>query len=908
MHEDALDRLLFDAIGREAAALAGEITRAQLAEGDWLSHYRIIAPIGDGGMGAVYKAYDSKLQRVVALKVLHHAPHPDARLRERLEHEARAASALDHPSICVVHDFDEVEGRRFIVMEYLTGVTLREHARDGLPERVAIQIGMAIASALKAAHQRHIVHCDIKPANIFITERGEVKVLDFGIARLRRGERQPPSTEPSSAAGTRHFMSPEQARGEAVDERTDIYALGAVLRSIVSAPSTGLSRVIARMTDPDKDRRYQSIRDARAALVTIAAARSRRPWLVAAAVALAILGTLGWSAMRAPILAERDWILVGDFENRTGDPAFDDVLGDVAAVQLSQSPYLIVYPEARLAEQLALMRRPADQRLTAGVAQEICERAGIKAFVTGAIVPVGSELLVRLDVVDARTGDYLAREQSEAADHRGVLRAVGAASTAVRRTLGESYQSIARFDVPAESATTASLEALRAFRLGQEQMRMGTSNALKAVPFFKRAIELDPEFALAHARLAVAYANARENKRSEEASRMAFQHRERVSTRERYEIETRYYDNVSGEISKAVESVEVWAKTFPTDPRPFNTLSAYYKNLGRLEEAAASGTTSQQLLPSSNIYRSNLAGAYFRLSLFDRAREICEQAIRDGLDNSTTHRFLQQIAEITGDAAMAGREAEWRARHTSDYAHTEYEASVAGAAGRLGDARRLYRDAIALAMRDRLTDRAAEYQMRLAWLEIFAGDAKAAAGIGQAVLSAEVGRLLRADAALALVAAGVPHGARELVRLESEFPDDEYLQDLWQPLVSAVSDLRMGRARQAIDALRPLEAYDRGDHALMRPSYYLGLACLAANDAAGARRAFQKIVDNRGVVANSALYAIAHVGLARAAALAGDVDGARRAYGQFFALWKDADPALPILIAARAEYARLISS
>ncbi|HWI19691.1 MAG TPA: protein kinase [Vicinamibacterales bacterium] len=902
MHDD-LDRLLLGSIGEEAAALAHAMNRSRLSSGERLSHYRIIEAIGEGGMGTVYMAHDEKLQRVVAIKVLHATHGPDHELSARLEQEARAASALDHPSICTVHDFDEQDGRRFIVMEHLTGETLRDRAANGLPEAEAIRIASAVASALQAAHARQIVHCDIKPANIFLTHRGDVKVLDFGISRPGSNSPGTGGSSRSSAAGTRDFMSPEQARGEAVDERTDVYALGAVLKNIVRQPSARLARVIARMTDADRGTRYQTIREARAALAAVSSYRGRRRWIAAALAVLVVAGSWAWLATRTPILAERDWILVSQVENRTGDPVFNDVLGEVVSTQLSQSPYLMVFPDTRIAEQLQLMRRPADQPLTPEVAREMCERVGIKAFIAGSIVALGSQFVIHLEVRDARTGNYLAREQAEADNHAGVLRAVGRASTSIRRTLGESMQSIERFDVPAETATTGSLEALRAYRLGQDQMRAGTAASKQAVPFFMRAIELDPAFSMAYARLGVAYANLRENRRSEDAARLAFQYRERVSERERYEIETRYYDNVSGEMSKAIDAVNMWASAYPADPRPFNTLSAYFKNLGRLEQAVEAGETALTLSPTSSVYRSNLVGAYFRLSQFDRARAIAEESVRDGLDNSTTHRFLHQIAWLTGDAAMEAREEAWRASRTSDYAHVEYRASIAGATGRLREARTLYREAISLAMQQGLTDRAAEYRMRWAWLEWLLGHDRDAIAAAAPVLGEDVGRLLRADAALVLAASGDGRHTAELDRLAAAFPEDENIARLWTPMAQAAGSLRAGQAGSAIDKLRLLDGYDRGDHALMRPSYFMGLAQAAAGDASQAQRSFQRIADNTGVVATSAMRALAHLQLARAWARAGDRAAARRSYERLFELWKDADADLAILKAARREFA-----
>lgn len=905
---DDVDRILLDAIAQEASDFVTDLQAEGLANGQRLSHYRIIECIGEGGMGLVYKAEDEKLHRIVALKLLLASPHTAAWRRERLEHEARAASALDHPSICMVHDFDEDDGHRFIVMEYLTGETLKARAARGpLTDTEVLAVARGVAAALEAAHSRNLLHCDIKPANIFLTSRGGIKVLDFGIAKFQH---ETAANEPAPAAvGTRAYMSPEQARGETLDQRTDIYSLGAVLRELVPGPGGRLAHLIFKMTAADRGQRFTSMVEVTAALDAAQKKGARRPRLVAAAVAAAAIvlavGAWAWLRPSAPVPAERDWILIGEFENRTPDPAFSDVLGDVVSVQIGQSPYLMIFPESRIAEQLELMRRPPGQALTAAVAREICERVGITNYLTGSIAALGSGYIVRLDALNARTGDYVARQQLSADDHAGVLRAIGAATSAIRQTLGESHQSIQRFDVPVETATTASLEALRAFRLGQLQLQQGTANSMKAVPYFKRAIEIDPDFALAYARLGVAYSNARENKRSEDAARQAFLRRERVSERERYEIAARYYDNVSGEASKAVEAAEMWAQTYPGDGRAVNTLSAFYKNIGDLERARDSGEVAVGLTPTSTLFRSNLAGAYLRLGQFDRAAAVCNEAIREKLDNSTTHRFLHTIAIVTGDEATAAREEAWRATGTSDYANIEYRASVAGANGRIRQARSLYQQAVQLTERQGLTDRAAEYRLRWATLELLTGHGHEGARIAREVLAGDSGRLLQAEAAFVLAAAGDAAAGQVMARLRRDYPDDEYIHRLWSPLGSGVTDLRAGRPSATVEQLRLLNTYDRGDHALMRPSYYLGLAHLSLKSGRDARPWFQKIIDNRGVVVLHPLYALAHLGLARAAALDGSGEAASRAYETFFEVWKDADPDLAIVTGARREYARL---
>ena len=918
MPHDDLDELLLGSIGRAASVFIGDLDARRPAPGDTISHYRILETIGEGGMGVVCKAIDLKLDRVVALKLLLPFAGNDRQLREQLEREARAASALNHPSICTIHDFDQtVDGHHFIVMEYLEGETVKARlARGALPEAEAVHIALEVASALEAAHARNLVHCDVKPANIFLTSRGGTKVLDFGIVRLQRDvptEVRQASKDPLSS-GTRAYMSPEQARGEELDRRSDIFSLGAMLRDMVSSPGPALGAAIARMTAPERSLRYQSMAEATAALRETLNRNSRRRrqaiyGTVAVAAAIVLIGVAaatGWRPWsRAPLLVERDWILIAHVANDTGEPIFDEVLRDAVAVQFGQSPFLTVFSGARIQEQLKLMRRPPDAPLTADVARDLCARAGIKAFVTGAIRRVGSRYIVRLQAMNAATGDTIAHEQQEVGGQAEVVHAIGRAASAMRPALGESLQSIARFDVPLETATTSSLEALRAFQRGQSLMAQGTSAALKAVPFFQRAIELDPEFALAYARLAVAYENAREQKRSEQATVEAFARRLRVSERERYQISARYYGQVSGEVSKAIEALEMWTHSYPADGSPHNSLMAYLKDLGRLEQAADHGETALRLAPASPIYRSNLAGAYLRLGQFDRAAAICADAVRDKVDNTTIHRFLHTIAIIKGDHAGIARENAWRAKTTSDYANTEYAGSIAGAQGRLREARDQYRQAIALTERQGLSDRAAEYRVRLALLELYSGRTAAAAAVAKEVLAADPSRLLAADAAFVLASAGDPDGGLALDRLLRQFPEDELLKNLWQPLIRGAGALRAGRAAAALDDLRLLESYDRGDHAMMRPSYYAGAARLALRAPRDARAAFQKIVDNRGVVRTSPLFALAHLGLARAAVLDGTPAEARAAYEKFFAVWKDADADLPVLREARAEYARL---
>ncbi|MEX2663553.1 MAG: protein kinase [Vicinamibacterales bacterium] len=908
MHDD-FDRLVLRSIERAALGVVEDLHDLEPQPGQLVAQYRIVERLGAGGMGVVFKAADTRLGRFVALKFLHPLTADDAAGRLLLEREARAASALSHRAICTVHDVDLDHQPAFIAMELLEGETLRERLTRGpLPDAEALARALTIASALEAAHARGLVHCDIKPANVFLTTSGDTKVLDFGIARLRRDALTPDADAEVVEAGSRAFMSPEQARGDALDGRTDIYSFGALVREMVAAPGARLARVIATMMAPDREHRHQTMADVVAALTGLQQHASAKPRRRAIAMAAAIAATAAlagwWTTSRPAPMAERDLILIGDFENRTAEPAFDDILQDAVAVKFDQSPYLTVVPDARVKEALARMRRQPTERLTPAVAREICERLGIKAFTVASIYSLGSRYMVRLDVISAATGAYVARQQVEAARQSDVLAAIDAVASATRRQLGESLQSLERFDVPLALATTGSIEALRLYRQGVQLALEGTNASLRASGLFQRAIDLDPEFAMAYARLAAAFRNLREYRRSDEALRQAFARRDRLSMRERLEIEGHYYSRASGEMNKAVERMLAWTETYKDDPRPQNSLMAYYKDLGQLELAAEHGERAVAIQPSA-LYRANLAGAYVRTGQFDVAIAAAEATIRVSADNATAHRILHTVARMTGNGPLAAREEAWMSRRTQDFNFVSYEANLAGSEGRLRDARRLFAQAIQLTARAGFDDRPEQTRVRLALLEAYTGNMQPAAALARNVLATNPAAVIAADAAFVLALAGDRRGTATMDGLVKERPVDQYLTHLWQPLVAGLGTHAAGDPLGAIDTWRLADTYDRGDFAWLRPSYHIGLAWLAAGKSDEARTRFQKVIDYRGVHFNRPLFALAHLGLARARAAGGDPAAARAAYERFFAVWSTADADLPVMRAARSEYARL---
>ena len=856
--------------------------------------YRMVSWLGTDGPTEVWRADDLVLQTAVALRL---RPAGDASTRTKVFNEVRLARQITHPGVCRVFDIGEVDADVFVSMELVEGEDLATLLRrvGRLPEEKVFDIACQLCHGLAAIHAHGVLHRNLKTSSVLIDQDGFIKITDFRLA----------DTDPGAASS----------------QRDDVYALGVILYELLTGSAVvkplahlpgidrRLNRAIRRCLGAHPERRPSSATELLALLTPTEASAQRFMTILAGASLAVVVGAVAFTfspfgSSRPAPLTDRDTIIVADFQNTTGEPVFDGALKVALAVALEQSPFLRVFPDDRVRQTLRLMERAPDHPLTRVVAREVARREDLKALVAGSIASLGSHYVLALEAISADTGDVMAREQVEVSSKEEVLSQLGAATSRLREKLGESLAIIKRFDVPLPQATTASLEALQAFGLALDQGRMNPRT--EAIPHLERAIELDPNFAMAQALMSGVHANNGRSGQAPAYSRKAFELRDRVSERERFFISWRYFLDAEQSWDRALDLATSWTRTYPREAFAFNSLGLAYSAFGQHEQAVAAFREAIRLDPQFVPPHGNLAGSLIALNRLSEAEALQQEAAALGIDVGRIRRMAYLSAFLRSDAVAMRRELDLMRGSVDAMWASSLEARTVAFAGRIHAAHELFGAAVQSATRGHFNELSAQWMTEDAEWHALAADCSTARREVDASLALSRDNFTVERASRALAVCGADTEVTTLMEeLRLRYPNATLSSRVQLPVTAAALALRRREFARVVALLDPVKPYDGAPAAEFWPSYLRGQAYLGLKDHLAARIEFQDIVDRRGAAPTSPLFVLAHLGLARSAVLAGQPAVARQAYERFFQLWVGADADLAFVHEARREYARL---
>ncbi|HUS07395.1 MAG TPA: protein kinase [Bryobacteraceae bacterium] len=977
---------------------------------DDFGRYRVLSPLGEGGMGTVYLAEQLEpIRRHVALKVVKLGM-DTAQVLARFNNERQALAVMDHPNVARIFDAGATKrGRPYFVMEYIDGAPITLYCdRKRMTTKERLALFLAVCRALQHAHQKGVIHRDLKPSNVLVTEQDGTpvpKVIDFGIAKAtdKWAVENTLLTEFGQIVGTPEYASPEQAdtMTGAIDEISDVYSLGVVLYELLigavpfdsatlrgaglaemlriireeEAPplprkltsmGAGASDIAARrQTDPAslrrlvdgdlnaiamkalekvRERRYASVSDLAADIQrhledrpVLASPPSRiyrtRKFLrrrrmaalgtAAAAVFLFLSGVTVWSFARnsapRPKLTARDTIVLADFDNKTGDPEFEDTLRQGLAVELQQSPYLALISDRTVQQTLTLMAQPKDARLTPEIAQQVCERTGSAAVLAGSIARVGSHYVLGLRAKDCNAGNILDQQQIVATRREEVLNALSAMSRKFRTRAGESLATVEKHSMPLSEATTPSFEALKAYSTATKSS-LSSGSYEQSIPLLRRAIEIDPNFAMAYAHLGFNYGR-KDSALSAEYVTKAWRLRDRVSDRERFYIDFVYERDVTGNLEKAYKTLELWSQTYPRRGALLSNAQDLLGGIstqgtGRFERTMEAALDGIATLPDSPYPYTNLTLAQFYTDRFPAAENTIQRATARKVQMPQLLMLQYNLAALKGDREQMDRIAGSARGNRADGRWIVHaEALALARSGRLRAARQSSGRAVDLARQEREPEVAATYIAARAVWEALCGNSAEARTAAMAALELSTSRDVEYAAGLALALPGSSARSEALSGdLVKRFPEDTFVKFTYAPVLRALASQAKGKFADSVERLEITRSYELAVNGLNFPylilgglhsAYVRGGALTAEGRYAEAVAEFQKILDHRGIVGLDPIGALAHLQLGRAFALSGDKAKAKAAYEAFLALWKHADPDISILKSAKAEYGRL---